>query len=188
MASSEPLIGSIDMWPVTWAPELYALCNGQLLPVNSYQALYSLIGNLYGGDAVNFALPNLKGRFPVGMGIAFGKTYNLGSVGGNSAVTLTSSNIPIPNHTHAVAGSQVQLRCNSGTGTTNSPVNMYPAISPGGDSFTDTAVSGKTLKPPQATVTVNPAFSAPTSVVPTLPPYAVTNYIIATRGDYPVHP
>ena len=62
----DAFIGTILPWPASFAPQGWAFCNGQSLPVSQNQALYSLIGNLYGGNSQSFNLPNLTGRFPVG--------------------------------------------------------------------------------------------------------------------------
>ena len=83
-------------------PKGWALCNGQLLPINQNQALFSLLGTTYGGDGrVNFALPNLQGRAPIHMGSG----HTLGERGGEQAHTLTISEIPT--HTHTLRASSL---------------------------------------------------------------------------------
>lgn len=98
----EGFIGEIRAFAGTYAPEGWHFCNGAILPINGYDALYSLIGNTYGGsEGVNFALPDLRGRLPIGQGTGYGLTpRTVGQKGGTEAVTLTTSNLP--NHTHAV--------------------------------------------------------------------------------------
>src|ERR1700693_764087 len=79
-----------------FAPQGWALCNGQLLPINQNQALFSLLGTTYGGNGqTNFALPNLQGRTPIHMGSG----HTLGEVGGEQAHTLSISEMPA--HTHS---------------------------------------------------------------------------------------
>jgi microcystin-dependent protein len=79
-----------------FAPKGWALCNGQLLPINQNQALFSLLGTTYGGDGrVNFALPNLRGKVPM----HFGNGHTLGESAGQDAHTITTSEMPAHNHT-----------------------------------------------------------------------------------------
>jgi microcystin-dependent protein len=86
-----------------FGPKSWALCNGQLLPINQNQALFSLLGTTYGGDGrVNFALPDLRGRIP----IHTGNGHTLGEKGGEQAHTLSMSEMPA--HPHSVAGSTTQ--------------------------------------------------------------------------------
>jgi microcystin-dependent protein len=94
-----PYLGEIRLFGFNFAPQGWAVCSGQLLAISQNSALFALIGTTYGGDGVTtFALPNLNGRLPrhVGPGVA------LGQLGGVSAVTLTSAQIPA--HTHAISG------------------------------------------------------------------------------------
>ncbi len=85
---SDPFLSEIRMASFNFAPKGWALSNGQLLPINQNQALFSLLGTTYGGDGrVNFALPNLQGRVPIHMGNGF----TLGQRGGEEAHTLTTS-------------------------------------------------------------------------------------------------
>ena len=92
----EPFLSEIKIVSFNFAPKGWAFCNGQLLPINQNQALFSLLGTTYGGDGrVNFALPNLQGRMPIHMGDGF----TLGERGGETAHTLNISELPAHNHT-----------------------------------------------------------------------------------------
>ncbi|KJC57361.1 tail collar protein [Bradyrhizobium sp. LTSPM299] len=92
---AEPFIAEIRMMSFNFPPKGWAFCNGQLLPINQNQALFSLLGTTFGGDGrVNFGLPNLQGRAPMHMGSG----HTLGELGGEYAHTLSISELPT--HTH----------------------------------------------------------------------------------------
>src|SRR5262245_47674199 len=94
---SEPFLGEIRMMSFAFAPNHWALCDGQLLPILQNQALFSLLGTDYGGDGrVNFALPDLRARVPIHMSDGHG----LGERGGEQGHTLSIAELPV--HTHAV--------------------------------------------------------------------------------------
>jgi microcystin-dependent protein len=86
--------------PFSWAPEGWSSCAGQVTNLAQYQALYSLIGTIYGGNGSStFGLPDLRGRSVVGAGAAFGNTYTVGATGGAATATLTANDLPP--HTHS---------------------------------------------------------------------------------------
>jgi len=91
---------------MTWAPRNWAICEGQLLSISQFSALFSLIGTIYGGDGRNtFALPDLRGRVPMGQGQGAGlSAYQNGMKGGIEGVTLNTLQMPTHNHTAAVNG------------------------------------------------------------------------------------
>lgn len=96
---AEPFLSEIRIMSFGFAPKGWALCNGQLLPINQNQGLFSLLGTTYGGDGrVNFALPDLRGRVPIDDGNGF----TLGQNGGEPAHTVTMAEIPA--HTHTFQG------------------------------------------------------------------------------------
>ena len=93
---AEPFLSEIRIFSFGFNPKGWALCNGQLLPINQNQALFSLLGTTFGGDGrVNFALPDLRGRVP----IEVGNGHTLGERGGEQAHTLSISEIPTHVHT-----------------------------------------------------------------------------------------
>ena len=93
---AEPFLSEIRIMSFGFPPKGWALCNGQLLPINQNQALFSLLGTTYGGDGrVNFALPNLQGNVPIHMG----SSHTLGERGGEQAHTISISEMPT--HTHS---------------------------------------------------------------------------------------
>jgi len=106
---AEPFLSEIRIMSFVFAPKGWALCNGQLLPINQNQALFSLLGTTFGGDGrVNFALPDLRSRTPIHVGSG----HTLGERGGEPAHTLSIAELP--EHTHVFQAS------NSGTATTGS--------------------------------------------------------------------
>jgi len=112
----DPFIAEIVMFGANFNPRGWAFCNGQLLPIASNTALFSLVGTIYGGDGrTTFALPDLRGRAPIHAGHGPGlSNYQLGQKGGVERVTLLTSEIPAHNHTGTLM---------AGTGKGNSPVN-----------------------------------------------------------------
>jgi microcystin-dependent protein len=121
---AEPFLGEIRMMSFGFPPKGWALCDGQLLPINQNQALFSLLGTTYGGDGrVNFGLPNLQGQVPIHMGSG----HTLGERGGEQAHTLSISETPT--HTHSLNGSTGQASTNVPAGNTvlsaSNPQNVY---------------------------------------------------------------
>lgn len=93
---AEPFLSEIRIFSFNFAPKGWATCNGQLLPINQNQALFSLLGTTYGGNGqTNFALPNLQGKAPM----SFGNGFTLGQTGGEYAHTVTMSELPTHAHT-----------------------------------------------------------------------------------------
>src|SRR5512136_2572601 len=97
---AQPYVGEIRMFAGNFAPQGWMFCEGQLLPISQYDALFNLIGTTYGGDGINtFALPDLRGRVIVGPGQGSGlSNYVLGQQGGVETVTLTTNQIPQHSH------------------------------------------------------------------------------------------
>lgn len=102
---SEPFVGEIRMFGFNFAPQGWALCDGQLLPISQNVALFSLLGTTYGGDGTTtFALPNLQSRVPIHQGQGAGlSSYVAGQAGGTETVTLAAAQMP--EHTHSVKAS-----------------------------------------------------------------------------------
>ena len=97
---AEPFLSELRLFSFIFAPKGWALANGQLLPINQNQALFSLLGTTFGGDGrVNFALPDLRARTPIHVGAG----HTLGERGGEQAHTLSIAELPT--HTHVVSAS-----------------------------------------------------------------------------------
>ena len=96
---AEPFLSEVRIMSFVFAPKGWALCNGQLLPINQNQGLFSLLGTTFGGDGrVNFALPDLRGRTPIHVGSG----HTLGERGGEQAHTISIAELPT--HTHVASG------------------------------------------------------------------------------------
>lgn len=108
---AEPFLSEIRIMSFVFAPKGWALCNGQLLPINQNQALFALLGTTYGGDGrVNFALPDLRARTP----IHTGNGHTLGEQGGEQAHTLSLAELPT--HTHVAQASPSNANSPTTTG------------------------------------------------------------------------
>jgi microcystin-dependent protein len=161
-----PYISELKLVSFNFAPKGWALANGQLLPINQNQALFSLVGTTYGGDGrVNFGLPNLQSRVPIHMGNGF----SLGQNAGEASHTLSINEIP--SHTHSLQG--INATQNAGN-----PANGFLANT-GSQSF---------YAAPNNLVAM---FAGDISTVggsqphPNQSPYLVMNWIIALQGIYP---
>lgn len=168
---SDSYIGEIRSFGFNFAPEGWAQCNGQLLPISTNTALFSILGTTYGGDGkTTFALPNLQGNVVMGAGQGSGLSPRvLGESGGAAAETLTMQQIPP--HTHPA---NAQLK----DGKKPAPAGNFWAQDPrGGKQYGDSG----------------PARMAAGAVAPAgggqahnnLQPYLVLNYCIALQGEYP---
>lgn len=113
---AEPFMAEIRIVSFNYPPKWWALCNGQLLPINANQALFALLGTTFGGDGqVNFALPNLQGRTPIHMG----NGHTLGEASGEPSHTLTTPELPQHQHT---------LSALNAAGTSADPSSAAPAV------------------------------------------------------------
>jgi microcystin-dependent protein len=165
-----PFLGEVKLVSFNFAPKGWALCNGQLLPINQNQPLFALFGTIYGGNGTtNFALPNLQGRIPVGRGAQFVQ----GQVGGEVAHTLQLGELP--QHAHPAA-------VNTGTGTFKSPSNNFWAA-PAGQGYTmyNPTLSGGSA--PMAPQTVAPVGGSQPHE--NMPPYLVITAVVALSGIFP---
>ncbi|WP_371363223.1 hypothetical protein SRRS_41680 [Sporomusa rhizae] len=168
--------GEIRLFAGPFAPLDWLFCDGQLLPVNQYTALYSLIGNTYGGTAnVNFNLPDLRGRVPMGTGNGQNLTPRyLGSVAGTNSVTLTSGQMAV--HTHTVQG-----KATGGVATNDPASNTWANVPPTVKIY---AADPNINMSPQA---VEPAVSGGLPHTNIQPSVGI-NYIICVNGYYPAFP
>lgn len=160
-------LGEIQMFAGNYAPKGWALCQGQLLPINQNQALFSLLGTTYGGNGTTtFALPDLRSRVPIHVS----NEFNQGQVGGSENVTLTINNMP--SHSHTVNAVNT-------TGNQNLPT---------GNLLADTLVLDPEYSNGTPNTVMNSAMvgnSGGNQPMNNMQPYLVINYIICLQGIFP---
>lgn len=168
---AEPFLSEIRLMSFGFAPKGWALCNGQLLPINQNQALFSLLGTTFGGDGrVNFALPDLRGRTPLHVGAG----HTLGERGGEQAHTLSVAELPT--HTHTLQGTSAAANTPAPTGgllakgqAGTNPLNYYDGANTN-------------------LVALNPASIANvggSQAHLNMQPFLVLNFSIALQGIFP---
>lgn len=178
---SDPFLGEIRIFAgvSTSPPANWAFCNGQSLPIATNEALFSLIGTLYGGSSNTFNLPNLNGRVPIGSGQGPGlSSYSPGAAGGTDQVALLSTQMPL--HTHAIMASKDEATSTVPSGT----VTFATVPSPGllyDDSSKD---SGTSANFSSAAIQSTGGSAPHTNYMPTI----AMRYIIALTGLYPSFP
>lgn len=174
--ASQPYLGAIFIFAGNFAPRGYMLCQGQLLPIAQYAALFSILGTTYGGNGVQtFALPDLRGRAPIGQGTGPGLSpITLGESTGVNNVTILTSNMP--SHTHALnasntAGGQSVATNNVIATTQDSNFNTLTSFNPA---------------PPNTTMAPASIGLAGGNIPLNIQnPILGINYIIAVQGIFP---
>lgn len=168
---AEPFLSEIRIMSFVFAPKGWALCNGQLMPINQNQALFSLLGTTFGGDGrVNFALPDLRGRTPIHVGSG----HTLGERGGEQAHTLSIAELPT--HTHVLSASTQQAdQATLVTPPANTP-NILATVT--GAQYA--AVSSLTTLTPDTVTTVGGSQAHLN-----MQPFLTLSFCIALQGIFP---
>jgi microcystin-dependent protein len=162
---AEPFLSEIRIFSFNFPPKGWAFCNGQLLPINQNQALFSLLGTTYGGNGqTNFALPDLQGRVPIHMGDG----HTLGERGGEQAHTLNQQQMPL--HTHSAVGTSVAA---------DSPLPSGNFLGGANNMYTPPA-SNLTPLVPSSISTVGG-----TQAHQNMEPFLTLNFCIALQGIFP---
>lgn len=171
---ADPYVGEIRIFAGDFAPRGWVFCDGQLLQIAEHQALYSVIGTIYGGDGrTTIGVPNLKGRVPMHWGHGAGLTQRtIGQKGGVDSETLTERQIPVHNH-------ELGVRRTTSTTEASPEGNVLTPLRGAGAFDTSRQNDGGTLA--AAAVTSVGGGQAHSN----LQPYGVVNYIIATDGIDP---
>lgn len=183
-----PFLAQIIMFGGNFAPRGWALCDGQLLPINANQALFSLLGTTYGGDGrTSFALPDLRGRSPIHAGRGPGLSdIKLGQRGGSETKTLTL--MELPNHFHNASTLKGSINVNDEDATTDDPSagNFGVAqVSTGDISIYNTEANSKMMSANSVGITGNTGPSGNNQAFNIRNPFLGINYIIAMQGTFP---
>lgn len=167
--AQDPFIGEIRMFAGDFAPRGWALAQGQLMSIAQNTALFSILGTTYGGNGqTTFALPDLRGKIAVGTGGTFNPS--IGGQGGQTSVTLTSSQLPAHSHT---------LNVSNGAATTSETGSDKVLATAQNAGIYTTGTANATLS------TTSIGSTGSNASIPTMPPYLVINYIIALEGIFP---
>jgi len=162
---SQPFLGEMKIISWNFSPKGWAFCNGQLLPINQNQALFSILGTTFGGDGrVNFGLPDFRGRIPIHVG----QGWLEGQVSGQESHTVNLSEMPAHNHLVQASGAAA----NKAVPTNNFLANVSTKVYAGNANLT-------TLHP---TTIANVGGSQPHE---NRQPFLVLNFIIALQGIFP---
>ena len=177
--AADPFIAEIIMFGGNFAPRGWALCDGQILPISSNTALFSLLGTTYGGDGrTTFQLPDLRGRVAIHPGSGPGlSTYRLGQRGGSETVVLNANQLPSHTHTATATLKGINRAGNTtlpggNTLASKSRTNIYQTAAPDVD-----------MQAGSVTVTV--AAAGGNQGHPNIMPYLAVNHIIALQGTFP---
>jgi len=184
-------IGIIKIFAGTFAPKGWAFCDGQILPISQYTALFSLLGTTYGGNGTStFALPDLRSRVPVHAGQGAGpglSPYLLGQASGTEHNSLTTGNLPA--HTHPVSAS---FSADKGNATQSSATPNATIATPGvQDGRTFNPTFGYSTAAPNTVVnglSVTVGVTGSNLPVNNIQPVLGVNYIICLEGIYPARP
>lgn len=164
------------MFAADFAPKNWALCQGQLFAIQQNAPLFSLLGTTYGGNGIStFALPDLRGRTPIGVGNGAGLSpINWGEKSGSTQVTLTTSNLPQHNHTGSIA-----IGSNTQNANTEEPDGANPAV--GQKVFAPNSGSLGAL----GGLTVSAGISGSSTPTDIKQPYIGIHFIICLFGIFP---
>lgn len=183
---SEPFLGQINVFPYNFAPRNWAFCDGQLMPVAQYSALFSLLGCTFGGDCrTTFGLPDLRSR--VALHCANGSAgpglpaYQLGQKGGTPTNTLTISQLP--SHDHDGSGFSGQLNCKSANADTGAAAGHALANARGNTYINQEPDTP--MHPASVTVVGNTGYTGGSQPTNNMQPFLGLNYCIALQGIFP---
>ncbi|WPQ62346.1 tail fiber protein [Chitinophaga sancti] len=193
---NEPYMALIVAFAFNFTPySSWLACNGALISIAQNTALFSLLGTYYGGDGMStFAVPDLRGRIPIGMGQGQGlSNYNIGQMGGVESTALTMNQLPAHTHTttHTLTAAP---KASTGVATTNVPGSTVvpaklPTLGAGLNTFNvngyTTASPDATLVPGDVSGTITVMVTGGSQPVSIIQPYLAINYCIATAGTYP---
>ncbi len=177
---AEPFLSEIRMCSFNFAPKGWAMCNGQLLPINQNQALFALLGTTYGGDGqTNFALPDLRGRAP----IHSGSGHLLGERGGSETHTLTQSQMPA--HAHFMTAQSERVLADGNSQNPSGKLFAAPSVAQQGGNSTAVRLYSKKPGSLVAMSTQAVGSTGGSQAHENMQPFSVINYVIALQGIFP---
>ncbi|MBS1771416.1 MAG: tail fiber protein [Bacteroidetes bacterium] len=198
MSSDQYYIGQIIPYSSPAVPDGWHLCDGSLLNIREYQAMYSLLGTTYGGDGRNtFGLPNLSGRSVVSASSSVNLVLNRGQIAGSATVTLNANNIPAHTHPNTVlnaVNARITIPCDTTrAAAVKKPVDACPSVSVSPNMYASgTSVPGTVnMVPPVLTQQAGDPQAGANSggmAHENMMPYCCIGYIICTNGLYPSRP
>ncbi|WP_033919722.1 phage tail protein [Sphingomonas sp. 37zxx] len=177
---ADPYIGEIKLVAFNFAPRGYLVCDGQLLPIRQFTTLFSVLSNRFGGDGrVDFALPNLQERVPIGQGSGPGLTRrSLGETAGDPVVSLSQMHMPV--HSHALNGATLNPANPSQNVAGPAGDTMFGVSAPG-FAYSDVSV------PPVAMSPMVIASAGQNQPHENRQPFLALQFVIAIEGIYPAH-
>lgn len=191
----QPYLAMLILFAGNFAIRGWALCWGQLLSISQNSALFSLIGTYYGGDGVStFALPDLRGRAPIGWGQGPGlSSYVIGQNGGNESTTILLPNMPSHNHLATFSLTATPSASTAAGSSTTPGATLVPAMlptigsGPSGNPIKGYAAqdSTATLAPGAVGGTITIGISGGNQPISIMDPYLAMTYLIALEGIFP---
>ena len=185
-------MGTVQAFGFNFAPYPdWISCQGQLLSIAQYSALFALLGTTYGGDGSNtFCVPNLQGRTIVGQGTSNGRAYSMGEVAGTTHLTLLQSNMPAHTHTAVASGGSVSISAPAyedvGNVATPGPNTVLAQPTSGNLYSTEPPSTNMLAGTGAATgLSVQVGIAGGSTPVDIESPYLALNYCIATAGYFP---
>jgi microcystin-dependent protein len=184
----DPYLGQIQAFAFNYAPLGWMKCEGQLLPIAQYSALFALLGTMYGGDGVtNFALPDLRGRVPISAGSGPGlSNHQQGEKGGTENVAITTNQMPAHSHAAGLSAIHGKMKCTDLEPNTDNPVGNCIARIPRYAQFSTEAPSKEMHADSiEMSGNVNVEMSGANQAHANMQPYLSLNYCIAVQGIFP---
>ena len=178
--AQEQMISEVRLMATNFCPRGWAPADGQILAIANHETLFSLLGTMYGGDGrTTFALPDLRGRVPISVGVGPGLSdRRMGQKGGSENVTLNQAQLP--SHTHGAAG---QVMATTTPANSPNPAGNRPALATSGAIYSDDGSGSAAMASDSVSVTVQPTGGG--TAVPNMQPFLTMRYCIAMIGIYP---
>jgi microcystin-dependent protein len=188
---SQPYLGQIILVGFNFAPTDYVFCDGRLMSIADNTTLFQLIGTTYGGDGVTtFALPDLRGRIPIGTGQGPGlQNYDIGQATGSETVTVLATQMPVHTHANDISALTATTKCRNGAGNRQTPVGNVLAVETAGAvlPYHNALAPNANMSPGAIAMSgsVTASNTGGSQSHQNLQPYLAMGYCIALVGDFP---